>query len=65
MTRVLVTGGAEEGWEHVSSVPGGDARVPDHPVWSRVPRSLPPTMSDQEHRLPVLPGKNTLVTVLV
>ena len=62
MTRVMVTGGAEEGRKHVSRVSGGDARVPGHPVWSRVPRPLSASMSHKKHRLPLLPGKNTLIS---
>ena len=62
MTRVMVTGGAEEGRKHVPRVSGGDARVPGHSVWSRVPRPLFASMSHEEHCLPLLPGKNTLIT---
>ena len=62
MSRVMVAGGAEEGWKHVPRVSGGDARVPGHPVWSRVPRPLSASMSREEHCLPLLPGKNTLIS---
>ena len=59
LTR-LFSGGAEEGREYVSSVSGGDARVQDHPVRPRVPRPLSEAVSDPQHRLPLLPGQDTL-----
>ena len=52
---VSVSGGAAEGGDHVSGVPGDDARGADHAVRTRVPLPLPPPVPGPQHRVPLLP----------